>query len=249
MFSLSWTQLNSLIFPDHPFLAHRMLSNFDKKAAQAGQAQAATSHIGADIMVLQLSSDFVGHIKWMNDVLATPGAEKLRVKEWDEEDWREEGGFKGFDFVHGKHAPARVLQYVLLPPHSAQFASDPYPRLVGAVHFTPRAESHRGLCHGGSMCAIMDDAMGWMGFCVTGQALPWSGYTVQVNTSLRKGIKVGALLKLEAWVTRKEGTRKYWIHARLSDPTTNEVHCEGDGLFLINRESVKETDTHHPTLL
>ncbi len=107
-----------------------------------------------------------------------------------------------------------------------------YPMLVGAAHFTPRAESHRGLCHGGSFCALMDDVIGWMGFCATGEVIPWSGYTVQVNTSLRKAVKVGSLLRLEAWIERKEGNRKYWIGARLLNAETHDIHCEGTGLFL-----------------
>jgi hypothetical protein len=48
-----------------------------------------------------------------------------------------------------------------------------YPQLVGPAHFTDRAESHKGLCHGGSFCALMDDAIGWMGFCVSGTVRPW----------------------------------------------------------------------------
>jgi hypothetical protein len=36
----------------------------------------------------------------------------------------------------------------------------PGPSLVGFVYFSKQAESHKGLCHGGSMCALMDDAIG-----------------------------------------------------------------------------------------
>jgi hypothetical protein len=62
----------------------------------------------------------------------------------------------------------------------------PYPRLVGAAYFSEAAEGHQHLCHGGSMCALCDDALGWMGFCADGSVRPWAGYTVQVRrTSLR----------------------------------------------------------------
>lgn len=107
--------------------------------------------------------------------------------------------------------------------------------LVGVAMFTPQAESHRGLCHGGTHCALMDDAIGWMGFCVSGKVQPWSGYTVQVNTALKKAVPVGSVLKLESWVVRKEGTRKYWINARLSNAESDVVHCEAEGLFIANK--------------
>eukprot|EP01039_Chlorochromonas_danica_P008318 gene8318-9170_t len=176
-------------------------------------------------------------IAWYNELLKTPGAEELRVQEWDDEDWRQgEGGFQGVDFCHSKQASVRILNYVMIPPSSHLFEGETFPRLVGVAHFTPRSESHRGLCHGGSFCALMDDAIGWLGFCVSGKVVPWSGYTVQVNTSLKKSVKVGSMLRLESWVNKKEGQRKYWIHSRLSDPVTHEVYCEGNGLFLLKPE-------------
>eukprot|EP01034_Spumella_vulgaris_P031597 gene31597-39033_t len=114
-----------------------------------------------------------------------------------------------------------------------------FPKIIGPAFFSAKAESHKGLCHGGSFCALMDDAIGWMGFCVSGEVRPWTGYTVQVNTSLKKSVRVGSTLKLEAWVNRKEGARKYWITSRLSDPLTGDVHCEAEGLCLLSPEEVK----------
>ncbi len=85
----------------------------------------------------------------------------------------------------------------------------------------------------------MDDAIGWMGFCVSGSCRPWSGYTVQVNTSLKKSVAVGSVLRLEAWVKKREGARKFWISTRLSDPSDeNCVYCEGEGLFLLSPEQI-----------
>jgi hypothetical protein len=140
----------------------------------------------------------------------------------------------------------------------------------------------------------MDDAIGWMGFCVSGSCRPWSGYTVQVgvicpyvicpyanmpicqyvivielhkrhvivflsifpyvwtksglltlftytayadwsfcysdtsqiNTALKMSVAVGSVLRLESWVRRKEGRRKFWIDARLVDAVSGAVHCE-----------------------
>jgi hypothetical protein len=82
----------------------------------------------------------------------------------------------------------------------------------------------------------MDDALGWMGFCSGDDIKIWSGYTVQVNTALRKSVEIGSILRLDAWIDRIEGERKVWVKSALTDPITGEVHCEGDGLFLKNKE-------------
>ncbi|KAJ1407234.1 hypothetical protein B484DRAFT_403891 [Ochromonadaceae sp. CCMP2298] len=186
----------------------------------------------------------------------------LDVKEWRDESWRAEGGFQGRDFCHSASASVRVLDYVMLPatstPTPTTATATPttptptatttdvgfgtaleaalYPQLVGPAHFTARAESHQGLCHGGSFCALMDDAIGWMGFCVSGTVRPWSGYTVQINTSLKKSVAVGSVLRLESWVRRREGARKFWIDSRLVDAVSGTVHCEAQGLFLLSKE-------------
>ena len=116
----------------------------------------------------------------------------LDVKEWRVDENRLDDGFHGSDFCHSSSSPVRIIQYLLLSKgvedlasSSSSSSTDPlpslsYPRLVAPVLFTPRAESGRGYCHGGSMCAVMDDAIGWMGFCASGECRPWEGFTVQV---------------------------------------------------------------------
>lgn len=135
---------------------------------------------------------------------------KLIVKEWEQEegeDGRLKQGFLGYDFCHSKYASVRILEYFLSntsisssnpsssspssPSISSEFLLSSSPKLEGAVYFSPLSESHRGSSHGGSFCAIMDDAIGWMGFCASGECKPWSGYTVQINTSLKNPIPTG----------------------------------------------------------
>eukprot|EP00532_Pseudo-nitzschia_australis_P002018 CAMPEP_0168181348 /NCGR_PEP_ID=MMETSP0139_2-20121125/11160_1 /TAXON_ID=44445 /ORGANISM="Pseudo-nitzschia australis, Strain 10249 10 AB" /LENGTH=280 /DNA_ID=CAMNT_0008101901 /DNA_START=37 /DNA_END=879 /DNA_ORIENTATION=- len=93
--------------------------------------------------------------------------------------------------------------------------------LTGIVHFTQRAESHRGYCHGGSMCSIMDDVIGWVGFLATGECIPWSGYTVQVDSKLQKPVRVDSVLMVRATIAGIE-RRKVSIEAVISDPSENE---------------------------
>lgn len=182
-------------------------------------------------------------ITWFENLKNVPGSELLDVKEWKDEEGRSSDGFLGRDFIHSASAAVRILDYVKVPASVVDVngvSPENFPRLVGPAHFTPRSESHRGLCHGGSFCALMDDVIGWMGFCVSGECKPWSGYTVQVNTALKKSVPVNSVVKIEAWVKKKEGARKFWISARLSDPENeNCVYCEGEGLFLLSPEQIQ----------
>ena len=113
------------------------------------------------------------------------------VREWYDEKWRSSaaGGFSGTDYVHSRtSAPVRIMEYMILEKsvEEKELIIDVnegvfYPSLVGPAYFSGAAESHKGLCHGGSMCALMDDAVGWMGFCISGKPRQWTGYTVQVE--------------------------------------------------------------------
>lgn len=104
-----------------------------------------------------------------------------RYREWRDEKWRSESGWKGSDFIHAKRSKGpRVLRYFF--DHDAQM-------LVGAVKFGIESESHQGLCHGGSMCAVLDDVLGHTAF-VCGKG-PWSGATIQVNCTLKKPVVIG----------------------------------------------------------
>lgn len=193
-----------------------------------------------------LQSKDVKHPSWFAELQTMPGADLVHVREWAEESWRKEGGFSGFDFIHSSSASVRILDYLMLNLESSSYNLEPslkltsamegFPILVGSVYFSERAESHKGYCHGGSFTAIADDAIGWMGFCVSGKVKSWSGYTAQINTSLKKPVKVGSMLKVEAWVSRKDGPRKFWISSRLKNAETNDVHYEAEGLFLLSAE-------------
>lgn len=113
--------------------------------------------------------------QWYDSLLSIEN--RVDVREWYDEEWRNtEGGFSGVDFCHSPSASVRILDYFILSNKNNDVEDNDNNnnfKLVGAVHFSNKCESHRGLCHGGTFCAVMDDAIGWMGFCVTGTARPW----------------------------------------------------------------------------
>ena len=167
------------------------------------------------------------------------------VREYRDEMWRlRDGGFSGTDLMHSQsRAACRVLEYLLIPN---ELTNEPEsgPRLIGAAYFSEASEGHKGKCHGGSMCALCDDALGWIGFCAEGNVpKPWSGYTVQVDVSLKKPVIVGSLLRIEAWIERREGPRKIWACCKLVDPETEQVHCTAKGLFLLSPEYITPPPT------
>ena len=170
---------------------------------------------------------------WVTDILSD---RKLSIDEWQNGAvWRQVNGWVGTDYAHGEEAAVHIAGYALSTTPAG------FSKLTGAVHFGPGAESHKGLCHGGSMCTVMDDVIGWVGFCVSGQCKPWSGFTVQVNTALQAPITVGSWLKVDAEIYEVE-RRKVKIRAALTAPATagtvEVVHCTGEGLFVLKKEAI-----------
>lgn len=160
--------------------------------------------------------------------------ERVRLPEWDNDQaWRAANGFRGSDYAHGPDAAVHIAGYYL-----DGVAGGVGSRLIGAVHFGTGAESHRGLCHGGTMCTVMDDVVGWTGFCSTGSCLAWSGFTVQINTKLSVPVAVGHWLRVDGTVVSVE-RRKVKIRARLTTPAADGrdeiVHCEADGLVVLKK--------------
>lgn len=154
-----------------------------------------------------------------------------------DESWRNDdiSGYSGFDYVHSRSKSAVcILDYAIKTDINANNRKSV--SLVGLVHFSKYGESHRGFIHGGAFCALVDDAVGWLGFsCVEdGKVIPWSGYTVQIDTSLKRPVPIGSLLKLEATLENQD-RRKVWSNVKLTDEEGN-VYCEGKGLFLINKD-------------
>lgn len=98
--------------------------------------------------------------------------------------------------------------------------------LVGRAWFGPGAEGPPGHAHGGSVAAVLDEAMG---------SAAWQdGYPVvaaRLVTNFRKMLPLGTDARFEARVDRVEG-RKVWARGRLTDEE-GEVFTEAEGLFII----------------
>jgi hypothetical protein len=90
------------------------------------------------------------------------------------------------------------------------------------------------------MTAVMDDIIGWTAFCVTGQCIPWSGFTVQVNVTLKHPVQIGSYLILRGTIASWDGRRKVWVKSTLfsnsssisrdemKEVKSNENNCNDD---------------------
>jgi acyl-coenzyme A thioesterase PaaI-like protein len=196
---------------------------------------------------------------WVEERRATWG-EELQVLEWQDDDgtYRNKNGWRGTDLVHDKRAPVRVIQYFvqygagIVTAAAGGDNNNKQPQilcerggvgttLTGVAHFTPRAESHKGFCHGGSMTSLMDDVIGWVAFLVTGECKPWTGFTVQVNSSLKRPIPVDSVLLVRAKITAVE-RRKVSVEASIFDPNDDDAeHASGTGLVVMNKGVLPQT--------
>ena len=98
-------------------------------------------------------------------------------------------------------------------------------RLVGRAWFGPGAEGPPGHAHGGSIAAVLDEAMG---------AAAWTeGHivvAVRLDTSFQRMLPLGTDSTLEAWVDRVDG-RKVWTRGRLLD-AGGETFATAEALFV-----------------
>ncbi|CAJ1968978.1 unnamed protein product, partial [Cylindrotheca closterium] len=143
-----------------------------------------------------------------NTALSSENWTEVRLREWEDLNWRDANGWQGRDLCHNPQGVGvRILHYYYKASSK---------EMVGVVWFGPHAESHRGLCHGGAMTSLMDDFCGHLAFLHSTSGQPWSGATVQVNVSLKKPVKVGSILRIIGRIDKHEG-RKIYVHATLDD--------------------------------
>lgn len=169
--------------------------------------------------------------------------EKISLEEYDyhdiqngclcsERDYRQNSGWTGTDLCHSATSPVRCSHYAIQYKDNNGGVGT---TLTGVAHFTPNAESHSGMCHGGAMTSVMDDVIGWTAFHVTGQCVPWSGFTAQVNVSLKRPIPVGSYLKIVGEIIKTEG-RKVWIASCIVCGDDNDkVYCTAEGLVILKK--------------
>lgn len=123
------------------------------------------------------------------------------------------------------------------------FVRDVDSAVVGRAWFGPLAEGPPGHAHGGSMAALLDEAMG---------AAAWlKGHRVlaaKITIEFKRPLPLGSVVEFTAWVERVEG-RRVFTRAELSLPGTEggTVCAQGEGLFIaVDLSKLKMSPTNDP---
>ena len=98
-------------------------------------------------------------------------------------------------------------------------------RLQGLCHHGPETEGPPGCAHGGSIAALMDDAMG-----TSAWAAGYRVVAVNLNVNFRSFVPLETTTRVECWIEREQGRKVFTGGClRAADGT---VHAEAEGLFL-----------------
>lgn len=115
-----------------------------------------------------------------------------------------------------------------------RYYTDPLGNLAARAWFGPHCEGPPGHAHGGSVAAVLDEAMG--GNCwVQGHAVLAGTLTIKY----RRPLPLGSVVTVRTAVDRVEG-RKVFAVGRLLD-ASGAVVAEGEGTFIVMREELQGT--------
>lgn len=124
----------------------------------------------------------------------------------------------GRSFVSGEPEGDRLRIYYYLRTEDAA--------LCAKVWFGMGAEGPPGHAHGGSMAAVLDEAMGFIAW-VSGHPV----VAANINITFRKRLPLEQVLEVEAWIHGVEDG-KVVTRGRIHDPASSRVFAEGEGLFI-----------------
>lgn len=91
-------------------------------------------------------------------------------------------------------------------------------KVEAVVHFSANAEGAKSWVHRGALCALMDDAANWAGYCVSGNLNLFSGFTRSVFTEIKRPVRVGAVLKLIGHVQEVQNRTDVVVQCSVVDP-------------------------------
>jgi len=107
-----------------------------------------------------------------------------------------------------------------------QFRHPKGERVAARVWFGAATQGGPGQVHGGAICAVLDQLLG---FSAWDKKLP--SVTANLSTDFRKRVVLGTLVWVEAWVERVDG-RKVYTKGWMADEEGN-ILAEAQGLFIL----------------
>jgi acyl-CoA hydrolase len=109
--------------------------------------------------------------------------------------------------------------------------------MLGKAWFGPGCEGPPGHAHGGSICALMDEAMGGCAWMI--------GHTVvaaRVTVNFRRPVPLGTVTWIRAFVEQVKG-RKVFARGMVTTAHETEIFADAEGLFVvIDADRMKSAD-------
>ena len=98
--------------------------------------------------------------------------------------------------------------------------------LVGRISFGIGCQGPPGHAHGGSMAALLDDAMGVAAWIAGNMVV-----AAEITIKFRNMLPLDTVIHLEAWVAEVDG-KKVKTRGRICSVDGSAVYSEGSGLFI-----------------
>lgn len=114
--------------------------------------------------------------------------------------------------------------------------------LLARAWIGPGAKGPPGHAHGGSVAALLDEAMA---ICAWQAGFPVLAAKIQVD--YRRPLPLGSLVVVDAWILKQEGP-KLSIQSRMVG-SEGEIYSEGEGLFVeLNEEQWEAFEAYRSEL-
>lgn len=162
------------------------------------------------------------------------------TKEQIEKEFKIEYGFKeiifpkeygmGISFVGGEDDKNRLIVKYYIRKKDKRFYSK--------VYFGEKAQGPPFHAHGGSMAAVLDEAMG-LGAWIASDSV----VAASINIEYKRMLKLLQVVIIETWVDKIEG-RKVWMKSEIRDKE-GTLYTKGTGLYVtVPKEKVDQSGFH-----
>jgi acyl-coenzyme A thioesterase PaaI-like protein len=121
-------------------------------------------------------------------------------------------------FVSGDPDPIRLVVRYWVRKTDQHF--------LGRAYFGPHAEGPPGHAHGGSMAALLDEAMGLCSWSAGHPVL-----AANINVRFLKSMALNKVVEVHAWIDKVQG-RKISVRAEIRGEN-RERYTESSGLFVV----------------
>ncbi|KAH7344323.1 HotDog domain-containing protein [Pyrenochaeta sp. MPI-SDFR-AT-0127] len=154
----------------------------------------------------------------------------IRSTEWKAVPSRENSENKLFSDTLWTDTTIRAHQsYYRSPPPGHAFGGE----LRTLLSLGNGLDGHPGMCHGGLLSLIFDDAIHEL----ASQELPGESVTVTLNVTFRRPVRTPTVVVCRVWMEKEPARRKAWVQASIEDGLGG-VHASAQSFILKMKEKL-----------